>query len=90
MELGEAVPVVLEIERFPNSGKGRGGFDDDEVVYMVCEGVEADVEPVEFSGKEEEIVDFSFGMEGTEVVGLAEVGTVASGREGCLEGAMVP
>ena len=62
VEGGESVPVFLQVQGFGLAGEGRGRFDYHKVVYLVCEGVQADFEPVEFGGHQGQVVDFSFGV----------------------------
>ena len=53
-------PVVAQVQGFGFAGEGCWGFDYDEVVDLVGEGVQAYFEPVQFGGHEDQVVDFSF------------------------------
>ena len=46
------------MQGFGFAGEGCWGLDYDEVVDLVGEGVQADFEPVQFGGHEDEVVHF--------------------------------
>lgn len=79
VEGGEAVPVLLQVQRLLEPGEGLGGLDDDEIVDLFAERIEADLEPVELIVDEEEVVDLALCTAGGggvwfPVVGRAELG----------------
>lgn len=80
VERREVVPVILEVERLVEACEGAWRFDDDKVVDLIAERVEANLEPVELVVHEEEVVDFAFASQG--IVGLPEIRRAKLGGSG--------
>lgn len=71
-ELFELCPVLFQEERLWEPGKRGSGFEDDKVVDVSVELVEADFKPVQLAVNHEQVVDFArLRIDGIPVVFLA-------------------
>lgn len=68
VEILEAGPIFLEMERFGLVGEGCGGLDDDEVVDIWSMCVETDFQPVQLRGEENQVIYLSWLSERLESV----------------------